>query len=131
MRKRPYQVNLLLGGYDADDGASLYYIDYMGTKQKTNYAAHGYCANFVLSVMDRHWKVRARVCVRPLGDSAGRALQAGMTLAEGLDLVRKCIHELQTRFMLNQKAFMVKIVDAAGVRIVDLAAPDADAAPPA
>jgi 20S proteasome subunit beta 4 len=58
LRKRPYQVNLLLGGYDADDGASLYYIDYMGTKQKTNFGAHGYCSNFILSVMDRHWKVR-------------------------------------------------------------------------
>ncbi len=62
LRKRPYQVNLLLGGYDADEGSSLYFIDYMGTKQKTNYAAHGYCANFVLSVMDRHWKV----CACPL-----------------------------------------------------------------
>lgn len=58
LRKRPYQVNLLLGGYDAVDGASLYFIDYMGTKQKTDYAAHGYCSNFILSVMDRHYKVR-------------------------------------------------------------------------
>ena len=58
LRKRPYQVNLLLGGYDEDEGSSLYYIDYMGTKQKMGYAAHGHCSNFILSVMDRHWKVR-------------------------------------------------------------------------
>lgn len=43
-----------------------------------------------------------------------------MTLAEGKDLVKKCIAELQTRFMLNQKAFMIKMVDKDGVRIIDL-----------
>ena len=56
-------------------------------------------------------------------------VQPKMTLEEGLELVRKCIFELRTRFMLNQPTFMVKIVDAEGVRIVDLLAPAADGAP--
>jgi 20S proteasome subunit beta 4 len=30
LRKNPYQVNLLLGGYDEKKGPSLYYMDYMG-----------------------------------------------------------------------------------------------------
>jgi 20S proteasome subunit beta 4 len=51
-------------------------------------------------------------------------MQEGMTLAEGLDLMRKCIHELQTRFLINQKVFLIKVVDEAGARIVDLFAKD-------
>jgi 20S proteasome subunit beta 4 len=43
-----------------------------------------------------------------------------MTVDEALDLVRKCIAELGVRFLINQKAFMVKIVDASGVREVEL-----------
>jgi 20S proteasome subunit beta 4 len=29
LRKGPYQTNMLLGGYDEQDGASLYFIDYL------------------------------------------------------------------------------------------------------
>ncbi len=56
LRKRPYHVNVLLGGYD-DTGASLYWMDYLGTLQKMNYGAHGHCSNFIISTMDRYWKV--------------------------------------------------------------------------
>jgi 20S proteasome subunit beta 4 len=31
LRKNPYQVNLLLGGFDKGLGASLFFIDYLGT----------------------------------------------------------------------------------------------------
>lgn len=34
LRRGPYEVNLLLGGYDEGKGPSLYYIDYMGAMQK-------------------------------------------------------------------------------------------------
>eukprot|EP01129_Flabellula_baltica_P017101 TRINITY_DN9377_c0_g1_i1.p1 TRINITY_DN9377_c0_g1~~TRINITY_DN9377_c0_g1_i1.p1 ORF type:complete len:126 (-),score=34.25 TRINITY_DN9377_c0_g1_i1:306-683(-) len=30
LRRNPYNANLLLGGYDEDDGAELYMIDYLG-----------------------------------------------------------------------------------------------------
>jgi hypothetical protein len=50
---------MLLGGIDGEE-PSLYYIDYLGTKQKTNFGAHGYCSYFLLSLFDRHWKVRLR-----------------------------------------------------------------------
>ena len=59
LRKRPYHVNVLLGGYD-DTGASLHWMDYLGTLQKMNYGAHGHCSNFIISTMDRYWKVRTR-----------------------------------------------------------------------
>uniref|UniRef100_A0A804M2A0 Proteasome subunit beta n=1 Tax=Zea mays TaxID=4577 RepID=A0A804M2A0_MAIZE len=34
LRKNPYMVNIILGGYDKDVGASLYYIDYIATLHK-------------------------------------------------------------------------------------------------
>ena len=32
LRRNPYMANLLLGGYDEGEGASLYMIDYLGTR---------------------------------------------------------------------------------------------------
>ena len=35
-------------------------------------------------------------------------------------VVKKCIHELHTRFMISQPNFVIKIVDQSGVRVVKL-----------
>lgn len=67
LRKSPYQVNLLIGAVDQETGAdgsrgaavpSLHWIDYLGTLAKVNFGAHGYGANFCLSIFDREWRVR-------------------------------------------------------------------------
>lgn len=101
LRKGPYQTNLLLAGHDELDGVALYWMDYMAGLSKVNFGAHGYAANFVLSVFDREW--------RP-----------NMTLEEGLGVVRKCLHELRTRFMISQPVFVIKVVDKDGTRVLQL-----------
>ena len=70
LRKNPYEVNMLIGGFDAGKGASLYFMDYMASLVKVDKAAHGYCSYFILSVMDKYWK-------------------PNMTLDEGIDLITK------------------------------------------
>eukprot|EP01130_Rhizamoeba_saxonica_P002049 TRINITY_DN11852_c0_g1_i1.p1 TRINITY_DN11852_c0_g1~~TRINITY_DN11852_c0_g1_i1.p1 ORF type:complete len:195 (-),score=34.54 TRINITY_DN11852_c0_g1_i1:22-606(-) len=95
LRKRPYQTNLLLGGVD-DGVPSLFYLDYLGTLHKMNFGAHGYASNFVLSIFDRHYK-------------------EGLTVEEGLDIMKKCVQELRVRFLINQHDYIVKHVDANGV----------------
>ena len=40
----PYQTNLLIAGWDADAGPSLYYLDYMACLHKMSTASHGYGA---------------------------------------------------------------------------------------
>lgn len=41
--RKPYTVNLLLGGYDKiADKPSLYWIDYLASQASLPYAAHGY-----------------------------------------------------------------------------------------
>lgn len=55
--RRPYTVNLLLGGYDTiADKPTLYWIDYLASLAPVPYAAHGY-AQYVpphLSHRNRH-----------------------------------------------------------------------------
>jgi len=92
---------LILAGYDDRDGASLFYMDYLAALSKVNFGAQGYAANFILSVFDREWK-------------------KNMTLDEGLEVVRKCLHELRTRFLISQPVFVVKVVDKDGTRKVAL-----------
>eukprot|EP00630_Chrysocystis_fragilis_P005866 CAMPEP_0197395094 /NCGR_PEP_ID=MMETSP1165-20131217/6334_1 /TAXON_ID=284809 /ORGANISM="Chrysocystis fragilis, Strain CCMP3189" /LENGTH=195 /DNA_ID=CAMNT_0042920845 /DNA_START=60 /DNA_END=647 /DNA_ORIENTATION=+ len=100
LREGPSQTNMLLGGYDVKDGsASLYYIDYLASSNKVNFGCHGYASNFVLSILDREW-------------------HQDLSEAEGLEIIRKCIAELQTRFLVNLPKFVVKIVDSNGVRQV-------------
>lgn len=73
----------------------------MGSLAKLNYGAHGYCANFILSVFDRDW-------------------QPDLTEEEAIEVIKKCIFELKTRFLISQPKFFIKIVDAQGIRVIDL-----------
>lgn len=111
LRKGPYQVQCLFAGCDApladteeSDGATagpqLYWMDYMGSMQKCNFGAQGYCGFFLWALFDANWK-------------------PDMTLDEALDLVEICKKQLKTRFMVNSNAFIVKVIDKDGVRIVE------------
>jgi len=108
LRKGPYQVNILLGGYDKKTSSgSLYWMDYMAALTKLKYGAQGYASNFCLSIMDRDYK-------------------EGLTEEEAVQIVEKCIKELQVRFLLNQSNFLIKAIDKDGVRVVKFGADPAD-----
>lgn len=51
LRKKPYQVNCLIAGYD-QDGAKLYWMDYLGSSQRVLKGAHGYGGHFLYGIMD-------------------------------------------------------------------------------
>jgi len=103
--RKPYSVNLLLGGYDPTTSKpELSWIDYLGTRADVPYAAHGYGAYFSLSTMDR-WH-------RP-----------DMNLDEGMELLRKCVGELEKRFIVNLGEFTVRVADKDGVRLIPLRGP--------
>jgi 20S proteasome subunit beta 4 len=101
LRKNPYQVNMLLAGYEKDAGPSLYYIDYLASMQKVPFGAHGYGAYFSYTIMDKYAK-------------------PDMTLEEGIDVMKRCIAEVQKRLLLNTPRFIVKLVDANGTREISL-----------
>lgn len=81
--RHPYAVNLLLGGYNpTSDKASLYWLDYLGTRADVPYACHGYASYFALSTMDRYHNPEASV-------------------EDGLKLIRRCVNELEKRLVLS------------------------------
>ena len=102
LRKGPYNVNLLLAGYDVFEGtAKLFWLDYFGTLQQVTKGAHGYAAYFVNSVLDNNFV-------------------HGMSLDEGIVTMKKCIQELRTRFIINQPTFVAKIITKEGIKVIEL-----------
>ena len=97
LRRNPYQVSLLLGGWDASTGPSMFYMDYLGSMHQMKIAAHGYASYFALSIMDRYYV-------------------ENMSVDEAVAMLNKCIDELKTRFILNLTEFKIKIVDKDGTR---------------
>lgn len=109
LRKGPFQVNVILGGYDEKEptGGSLYVMDYLGSCTKAKFGAQGYASNFTLSIMDRDW-------------------DEGMTEDQAVKIVEKCIRELKMRFLINQSNFIIKVIDKEGVRTLKFGADPAD-----
>lgn len=100
--RKPYQVNVLIGGYDVKTNTpTLNWIDYLGTQVELPYGAHGYAAFYCLSLFDRHYR-------------------NDMGVEDGLDLVRMSLKELQMRMPIEFKGVYVKIVDKDGVRDIPL-----------
>ncbi len=106
--RSPYQVNVLVGGVEVDQldasvapTPKLYWIDYLATMVEVPFALHGYASYFCTSLLDRHWR-------------------EGMNEQEVLDLLRLCLAELKTRFIVNFPELAVRIVRASGVTEVSL-----------
>lgn len=92
-----YHVNMLMAGYDQEEGPELYFMDYLSALVKLPFAAHGYGSFFSLSVMDRYYK-------------------EDMTQEEAVELLQRCIDEVHTRFIVNFANYKVRVVTKDGVR---------------
>jgi 20S proteasome subunit beta 4 len=117
--RNPYNVNALLGGYDtATEEPHLYWLDYLGTMAEVPFAAHGYGAYFVLSLLDR--------CVRNLSSALSdsecnhRYHNPDATLEEGLEVMKRCIDEITKRLIVAPDSYKIKVVDKDGVREVTI-----------
>jgi 20S proteasome subunit beta 4 len=76
-------------------------MDYMGSQHQVPFGAHGYGSYFTMSIFDRYY-------------------HEDITVEEGIEILKKCIKELQLRFMVHLPAFLCKISDKDGVREVSL-----------
>jgi len=79
----------------------LYWIDYLGTLAEVPFAAHGYGSYFALSLLDRYHN--------PEG-----------SLEEGVEVLKRCIRQVQERLVISLPQFKARVVDKDGVRDVDL-----------
>lgn len=93
-----YQTNLLVGGMErGEEGTGrLFWIDHLGTLTETPFAAHGYAAYFVLALLDRHYR-------------------GGLSVEEGMGLLKMCLEELKTRFIVNLPQFTVRVIRSTGI----------------
>lgn len=83
----------MIAGYDdKKEEPSLNWIDYLGTNVELPYAAHGYAAFYTFSLLDRHY--------RP-----------DFTTEEGLNLLKLCLKELETRMPIDFKGVFVCIFE--------------------
>lgn len=89
-------VNLLMAGYDKNEGPSLYFMDYLASMNKCPFAAHGYGAFFSLAILDRYYT-------------------EDVTRARAVELLTMCVEEIKRRFIINLPAFRVRIVDKDGI----------------
>ncbi|MES1921446.1 Proteasome subunit beta type-2 [Bonamia ostreae] len=99
VRKSPVETNIMIGGVD-ESGSSLYYLDYMGSINKLNVAAHGYCAFFVTSILDRSWK-------------------EDLEREEALEMAKRCVEELGQRFTLSLDNFEFCFVTKDGAQRIE------------
>lgn len=99
LRKGPYQCDMLMAGWDAENNdASLYYMDHLAGMAKVNKGAHSYAGNFVLGLLDRLW-------------------HPNMTIDEGKEAIRQSILEIRRRFALGRlDKFSIRIVTETGVQ---------------
>ncbi|KAG7440740.1 20S proteasome subunit [Guyanagaster necrorhizus] len=100
--RKPYAVNLLLGGYDTNKHEPhLFWVDYLGTMTEVPFAAHGYGSYFVLSLLDRYHNPEA-------------------SLEEGLATLKRCIAEVTKRVVVSPGQYKVKVVDKDGAREIEI-----------
>mmetsp|Transcript_71046 Transcript_71046/g.125607 ORF Transcript_71046/g.125607 Transcript_71046/m.125607 type:complete len:194 (-) Transcript_71046:4-585(-) len=100
LRSGSFQTDLLVAGVDAS-GPGLYFMDYLASSEKVNKAAHGYGAMFTLGLLDRYWK-------------------PDLTEPEAIEIIKMCIKELETRFIVDLGNYKCKIVDKNGTREIAL-----------
>ena len=119
--RNPYQVNLLVAGFDlADNKPNLYWVDYLGTVVEVPFAAHGYGSYFALSLLDRCAIATVRIIQGGVLTITLRYHKPDATLEEGLDTLRRCINEVSKRLVVSSEKYKVKVVDKDGVREVEL-----------
>lgn len=79
----------------------LYWMDHLAALQSLPFAVHGYGAYFTWGLLDARYR-------------------ANMTLAEAIVLLGSVLHELQTRFIMQMPKLSVKVIDAEGIKDVEV-----------
>lgn len=125
--RKPYNVNLLLGGVDPITGKpSLYWLDYLASLAPLPYAAHGYAqyVNFTKLIIFHcchHTRYYADClflryyCLSILD----KHHHPDIDYEQGMKLLRLCTDELKRRLPIDFKGMMVKVVTKDGIKEVE------------
>jgi 20S proteasome subunit beta 4 len=89
----PFNVNLLIAGYDNEkDECEFYVLNYLAAIVTTKFVAHNYGGFFSTAILDNKYR-------------------DDMTREEAYDLLKDCVHEIKKRLIINMPNFHVKIVE--------------------
>lgn len=110
--RKPYTVNLLLGGLDPITKAPhLYWLDYLASLAPIPYAAHGYAQYAVSPVLELHFGFN-HIYERLLADWVPRYYclsildkhhHPDIDFEQGLKVLRMCTDELKRRLPIDFK----------------------------
>ncbi|KAF5280306.1 hypothetical protein FQR65_LT03115 [Abscondita terminalis] len=95
--RSPYHVNMLLAGFDEQDGPQLFFVDYLASMADVKFSSHGYGGFFSTSIMDRYYSPE-------------------LTENEAYGIIKKCVQEVHRRLIINLPNFKVQIIDKEGIR---------------
>ncbi|KAK5648794.1 hypothetical protein RI129_003686 [Pyrocoelia pectoralis] len=95
--RNAYHVNMLLAGYDDQEGPHLFFVDYLASLADVKFSSHGYGGYFSLSIMDRYYS-------------------EDLTPDQAYDVMKKCVREVHQRLIINLPNFKVQIIDKDGIR---------------
>ncbi|XP_068626398.1 proteasome subunit beta type-2-like [Battus philenor] len=93
----PNMLNILIGGWDKENGCRLYTIDFLASCNAISYAAHGIGGYLSWGILDQHYK-------------------PNLTEKEAYDVLVKCVREIHQRLFMNLANFEVKCVTANGIK---------------
>ena len=86
--RQAWQVLMIIAGWNIlTKKPVLNWIDNLGTKAAVPYAAHGYGAYYTMSIFDRYHR-------------------DDITYEEGVDIVRKCVAELERRLPVASGGYL-------------------------
>ncbi|KAI9853923.1 MAG: Proteasome subunit beta type-4 [Vezdaea acicularis] len=107
--RKPYYVNLLLGGMDPiTKKPSLYWLDYLAALAPLPYAAHGYAQY-----------VPPRSVAGLFDASNNKHHHPDIDFDRGMEILRLCTDELKRRLPIDFKGMLVKCIDKDGIRELD------------
>jgi Proteasome subunit len=82
---------MILAGYNIlTKKSTLNWIDYLGTRATVPYCAHGYGAYYTMSIFDRYH-------------------HDNINYEEGIDIMRKCIFELEKRLPVASGGYLYRL----------------------
>ncbi|XP_046974069.1 proteasome subunit beta type-2-like [Vanessa cardui] len=100
----PRMLNMLIAGYDEDNGCQLYTMDFLATCMKVPYAAHGLGGLFGIPILNHYYK-------------------PSLSEVEAYHVIKLCVRAIQKRLFITLPNFLVKSLSKDGVKVLPVINP--------
>jgi len=98
----------------------MYYMDYLGSMHKMDFAAQGYGSNFTLRFDNSFISLLTFSLTFYFYSIFDKYYKKGMDLEGGKEVIQKCIKELKKRFLINAPNYIAKIITKDGIEVIEM-----------